>query len=90
AAGYADGLPRHLSDRGAAFLGETRLPIVGRVSMDTISIDVTALEPGTLKPGSLVEIIGARQTLEDVAQAAGTISYEILTRLGQRYHRIYR
>jgi alanine racemase len=90
AAGYADGLPRHLSDRGAAFRGDTRLPIVGRVSMDSISIDVTALAPDTLKPGSLVEIIGPHQTLEDIAEAAGTISHEILTRLGQRYHRIYR
>jgi alanine racemase len=90
AAGYADGLPRHLSDRGAAFLGDTRLPIVGRVSMDSISIDVTALAPDMLKAGSLVEIIGPHQTIEDIAEAAGTISYEILTRLGQRYHRIYR
>ncbi|MBS0237145.1 MAG: alanine racemase [Proteobacteria bacterium] len=89
AAGYADGLPHQLSNRGAVFFDDTRLPIVGRVSMDTITIDVSALPPGTLQPGSMVEIIGPHQTLEDVAANAGTISYEILTRLGRRYRRHY-
>lgn len=87
AAGYADGLPRSLSDRGAAYFGDTRLPIVGRVSMDSITIDVTDLPDGTLQLGSLVEILGPHQTLEDIAADAGTISYEILTSLGTRYHR---
>ncbi len=49
AAGYADGLPRHLSDKGAAYFGEVRLPIVGRVSMDSITLDISALPPGTLE-----------------------------------------
>ncbi len=90
AAGYADGLPRHLGDRGAAWFGGTRLPIVGRVSMDSLTIDISALPPETLKLGSLVEIVGPHQTLEDIAAAAGTIAYEILTRLGHRYRRDYR
>ena len=90
AAGYADGLPRSLSHRGAAYYAGTRLPIVGRVSMDSITIDVTALPPGTLKLGSLVELIGPHQPLEAIAADAGTISYEILTGLGTRYHREYR
>ncbi|MBS7541930.1 alanine racemase [Ancylobacter oerskovii] len=90
AAGYADGLPRHLTDHGAAFLGDTRLPFVGRVSMDSIILDISALPPDALKLGSLVEIVGPHQTLEDVAEASGTIAYEILTRLGARYHRVYR
>lgn len=90
AAGYADGLPRSLSDRGAVFYGGVRLPIVGRVSMDSITVDVTALPEGTLSLGSLVEVLGPNQTLEDVAEAAGTISYEILTGLGHRYERQYR
>lgn len=90
AAGYADGLPRSLSHKGAAYYGGTRLPIVGRVSMDSITIDVSALPPGTLKLGSLVELIGPNQTLEAIATDAGTISYEILTGLGNRYHREYR
>ncbi|CAN7592071.1 alanine racemase [Rhizobium rhizogenes] len=89
AAGYADGLPRCLGDRGAVYHAGVRLPIVGRVSMDSITVDVTALPPGTLTLGSLVEVIGPHQTLEDLAKSAGTISYEILTGLGHRYHRDY-
>lgn len=88
-AGYADGLPRCLGDRGAVFYEGVRLPIVGRVSMDSVTIDITALPPGTLTLGSLVEVIGPHQTLEDLAKSAGTISYEILTGLGHRYHRDY-
>lgn len=89
AAGYADGLPRSLSGRGAVYYQGKRLPIVGRVSMDSITVDVSALPEGVLALGRLVEVIGPHQTLEDLARDAGTISYEILTRLGQRYHRQY-
>ncbi|WP_269932774.1 alanine racemase [Aminobacter sp. HY435] len=89
AAGYADGLPRHLSNSGAAFFGGVRLPIVGRVSMDSIILDVTDLPAGTLKLGDMVELIGPHQTLEMIASDAGTISYEILTSLGRRYRRRY-
>lgn len=89
-AGYADGLPRQLSDRGAAYFGDVRLPIVGVVSMDSLTIDITDLPADTLKLGSMVELIGPHQTLEQLAGDAGTISYEILTGLGQRYHRQYR
>ncbi|EJT02419.1 alanine racemase [Rhizobium sp. CCGE 510] len=90
AAGYADGLPRSLSDRGAVYFNGTRLPIVGRVSMDSVTVDISALPEGVLTLGSLVEVLGPNQTLEDVARDAGTISYEILTGLGDRYHRQYR
>lgn len=89
AAGYADGLPRSLSNRGAAYFNGVRLPIAGRVSMDSISIDITALPEGTLTHGSLVQLIGPEQTLEDIAEDAGTIAYEILTGLGHRYRRTY-
>ncbi|MDK1483161.1 alanine racemase C-terminal domain-containing protein, partial [Sinorhizobium sp. 6-117] len=89
AAGYADGLPRSLSDRGAVYCDGIRLPIVGRVSMDSITIDVSALPKGRLHLGSLVEVLGPHQTLEDLARDAGTISYEILTGLGHRYERRY-
>lgn len=89
AAGYADGLPRHLSNSGAAWFHGVRLPIVGRVSMDSIILDITALAPGTLKLGSMVELIGPHQSLEAMAADAGTISYEILTSLGRRYERRY-
>ncbi|APO70374.1 alanine racemase 2 (plasmid) [Rhizobium gallicum] len=90
AAGYADGLPRALSGRGAVYHQGVRLPIVGRVSMDSITVDVSALPEGALNLGDLVEVIGPHQSLEDVARDAGTISYEILTGLGHRYYRHYR
>lgn len=90
AAGYADGLPRSLSDRGAVYYDGIRLPIVGRVSMDSMTVDISALPSGTLTLGSLVEVIGSHQTLEDLAHDAGTISYEILCGLGDRYQRLYR
>lgn len=89
AAGYADGLPRSLSNRGAAYFNGIRLPIAGRVSMDSISLDITALPAGSLTHGSLVQLIGPDQSLEALAEDAGTISYEILTGLGQRYRRTY-
>jgi len=89
AAGYADGLPRSLSGRGAAYCDGVRLPIVGRVSMDSITIDISALPESHLTLGSYVEMLGPHQTLEDVARDAGTISYEILTSLGSRYTRRY-
>jgi alanine racemase len=89
AAGYADGLPRTLSNKGAAWFHGKKLPFVGRVSMDSIILDVTDLEANELKLGGLVEIIGENQSLEDLADAAGTISYEILTSLGRRYQRNY-
>jgi len=89
AAGYADGLPRSLSGRGAAYCDGVRLPIVGRVSMDSIIIDISALPEGRLGLGSRVEIIGPNQSLEDLARDAGTISYEILTSIGHRYQRRY-
>ena len=91
AVGYADGWPRSLSNRGAAFHRGVRLPIAGRVSMDSLGLDVTALADHglSLRLGDEVELIGPHQTLEDVAQQAGTIPYEILTSLGRRYHRTY-
>ncbi|NTJ44486.1 alanine racemase [Agrobacterium larrymoorei] len=89
AAGYADGLPRSLSNRGAAYYEGVRLPIAGRVSMDSMCLDISALPEGTLKHGSLVQLIGCQQSLEDIAADAGTIAYEILTGLGHRYRRTY-
>ncbi|MCO5064577.1 MAG: alanine racemase [Rhizobiaceae bacterium] len=85
--GYADGW--HRSAAGAAWFKGTRLPFAGRVSMDSIILDITALPPGTLKAGDLVEFIGPDQSVDDVAQLAGTIGYEILTGLGSRFERIY-
>jgi alanine racemase len=83
-------LPRSLSDCGAVYFKGIRLPIVGRVSMDSATVDISALPEGALTFGSLVEVLGRHQTLEDIARDAGTISYEILTGLGDRYDRQYR
>lgn len=88
--GYADGWPRHLSNAGSAFIGGIRVLVAGRVSMDSITLDVTDLPDALLYPGAPVELLGPHQTIDDVAADAGTISYEILTQLGQRYCRDYR
>jgi alanine racemase len=63
-------------------------PIVGRVSMDLVTVDVTDL-PRPPRAGDWVELIGDTLSLEDVGRAAGTIGYEVLTRLGHRFHRVY-
>lgn len=89
AIGYADGWPRCLGGIGAAWHGGTRLPIVGRVSMDSTIIDISALSEEALHEGDFVELIGPSQSLDQVARDAGTIAYEILTQLGARHARIY-
>lgn len=87
--GYADGILRALSSRGAFVYDGVRLPIIGRVSMDSSIIDITDLPEGTLRLGAKVEFVGPNQSLEDVAEQAGTISWEVLTSIGHRYHRQY-
>jgi len=57
--------------------------------MDLITLDVTAVSPETSRPGAFVDLIGPEAPVDDLAEAAGTIAYEILTALGGRYHRIY-
>lgn len=87
--GYADGWPRCLGNRGSAFISGQRVPIAGRVSMDSITLDVTDVSRERAGPGCLVELLGHNQSLDDVAADAGTIAYEILTQLGRRYARTY-
>lgn len=88
--GYADGWLRSLSGRGAAWLDGHRLPILGRVSMDSFSVDISGVPEALAVTDAPVELIGDHQTVDDVADAAGTIGYEILTSLGRRYRRIYK
>jgi alanine racemase len=83
--GYADGLLRALSHRAVFWHDDIPCPAVGRVSMDLITVDVTDLPD---RPESLT-LIGPRQGVDAVAEAAGTIGYEILTSLGARYNRRY-
>ena len=88
AVGYADGYLRSLSGQGGAAYRGLMLPLVGRVSMDLITLDVTDV-PG-LVPGDAVTLIGgAAPSPDDLAARAGTIGYEILTSLGARYRRDY-
>jgi len=89
AAGYADGVLRSAGNRAYAAVNGVRVPYVGRVSMDLVVLDISAPEAAGLQPGDSVELIGPTIGVDDLAQAAGTIGYEVLTRLGQRYERRY-
>lgn len=89
AVGYADGYLRSLSGAGEVFIGTHKAPVVGRVSMDLITVDVTHIPEALTHPGQLVDLIGPNNPVDDVAAKAGTIGYEILTSLGARYHRVY-
>ena len=87
--GYADGYPRNLGNRGTAAVQGHRVPVIGRVSMDLISVDVGGLPPESVAVGEAVELIGPTIGVDEVATAAGTISYEILTGMGRRLIREY-
>ena len=83
--GYADGLQRSLSNAAVLWDGDTPCPLIGRVSMDTITVDITHLPH---IPRSL-DILGPNQSPDQLADVAGTIGYEILTDISQRYYRRY-
>ena len=83
--GYADGLMRTLSSKATLWHGNVPCPLVGRISMDLITVDISHLGEA---PKSL-DILGPHQTVDDLADVAGTIGYEILTSLGNRYTRHY-
>ncbi|MEO0495222.1 MAG: alanine racemase [Actinomycetota bacterium] len=86
--GYGDGFLRSQSGRGRVAFDGHAAPIVGRVSMDLITADITELPADVVvEAGTAAELIGATITVDDVADAAGTIAYEILTSLGDRYRR---
>ena len=88
--GYADGLPRCLGNKGAASVAGVRVPIAGRVSMDLLCLDVSALPADAVSEGMVAHFIGGGISVDEVADTAGTISYEILTGLGARLQREYR
>lgn len=88
--GYADGYLRSLSSRGRAYIGGQEVAVVGRVSMDLITLDVTDVPDDLAKPGALIDLFHPEQGPDPLAAQAGTIGYELLTDLGRRYHRIYR
>lgn len=84
-AGYADGIIRAMGPKAHVWAGETRCKIVGRISMDLIGVDVGPVKVMT----DHVELMGQHQSIDTLAEAAGTIGYEILTSLGSRYARKY-
>jgi alanine racemase len=95
AAGYADGIPR-AADRGTdkipreVVISGKRCRIVGRISMDLMAVDVTELPVSAVQRDQMATLIGDGLSLDEAAEQAGTISYELLTSLGRRYHRIWK
>ena len=83
--GYSDGLIRAMGARAQVFHGATACPVVGRVSMDLITVDITALS----ETPEHLSLLCPHQGVDALADAAGTIGYEILTSLGSRYARSY-
>src|ERR1700736_885638 len=95
AVGYADGFLRSAAaDRNKpaapVIVAGKRCPLVGRVSMDLICIDVTDVPDGRARRGDFATLIGAELGIDELAAALGTIGYEVLTRLGHRFHRVYK
>ena len=86
--GHADGLLRALGGKGFAWFEGARRPYLGSVSMDLVAIDVSGCEGA--RPGAMVELLGPNAPVDDLAETAGTISYEILVRLSGRAERVYR
>lgn len=94
ATGYADGFLRSISGPigrppPPAYIAGYPAPIVGRVSMDVVTIDVTDIPPAHAQRGAWTELIGRHVQIDDLADSSGTIGYEVLTRLGPRFQRVY-
>ena len=87
--GYADGYLRSAGNRACLRLEGASLPVVGRVSMDTVTVDATDVPVDRLVPGTLLDVIDDAQDINALAAQAGTNAYEILTSLGTRYRRCY-
>mgnify|MGYP006183721455 CR=1 FL=1 len=89
--GYGDGLPRSLSNRGAALVSGRRVPIIGRISMDVTVVNITGILG--VAEGTVATLIGEQDgasiSVDEVAKAAGTISYEVLTGLTGRLPRVW-
>jgi len=87
--GYADGWFRSLSNKCHAYIAGVKVPVVGRISMDMMALDVSTIPEAKLKAGARAEFINTQQTVDDIAKAAGTIGYEVFTRIGRRVERRY-
>ena len=82
--GYADGYPRSLGNIAKVEIGGQLAPVVGRVSMDSITVDVTDIDEAVVNNAGCATLLGDAYPLADMARDAGTIGYEILTQLGKR------
>ncbi len=95
ALGYADGMLRSASgvdgkSSGVAVIAGKRCPIVGLISMDLTCIDITEVGTPPVQRGDVATFIGKDLSIDEVAASAGTIAYEVQTRLGRRNHLVYR
>jgi alanine racemase len=91
AAGYADGFHRAASQPGprTVLINDTAAAVIGRVSMDLIAVDVTDCAPAPQR-GAFVQLIGHANSIDAAGAQSGTIGYEVLTSLSQRFHRVYK
>ncbi len=89
ALGYADGYFRTLINRTHVHLAGHRVPVIGRISMDLVTIDVTDVPESESQIGAMVEVLGPEMTADDLAEHARTNAYEVMTALGRRYARLY-
>lgn len=91
ASGYADGYLRHASGKAVGYVGEYKVKLVGRVTMDMLCFDVSTVPESLTHDGAVVTLLGDADGIrvDDVANAAETIGYEVLTRIGPRVKRIY-
>ncbi|OYQ32946.1 alanine racemase [Niveispirillum lacus] len=87
--GYADGYPWSLASKGVALVAGYPAPVIGRISMDLLTVDVSGVPAHLRRVGDWADILGPHRDIDQFAKEAGTIGYEVLTRLGSRYHRIY-
>jgi alanine racemase len=87
--GYADGYLRSAGGRAKARIAGEIVPVAGRVSMDLITLDISALPPNAVRPGCMADLVFGPDGVDRLARAAGTIGYEVLTRLGTRLARRY-
>jgi alanine racemase len=88
ACGYADGYPRHAPTGTPVLVGGARATLVGRVSMDKITVDITGIP--LARVGTQVELFGQQLAVDEVANAASTIGYELLTAVAPRVARTIR
>lgn len=87
--GYMHGLPRACGNRMAAHIGPFSTPVIGRVSMEYLTIDVTGIPEGLCHPGAWVDLLDERFTVDDMADVSGVAAQEILLRLGAACLREY-